>query len=257
MIAKKIALACLTLLLAGTPLAAAEIIWKKCQLNYKEKERGYDKKAGPFVILETSCPDFPRDVDVTAFAIKLDKSHEIIAETLHIDQSGVLRKGDAPFIFSLSKFAKGEPSQIVVVTKRPLKDGTMVAAELTMVPFPIEATTPQGHTLSLRLDSADGKAFRFYATGYAPNEWLTIVSRSGSDKLESAIQASEEGIIEGVVNPEANSLGTGRAVFEIVQANQDKVKINYDWGKAALRKYEGTVAERKGQSAIRIKTSAN
>lgn len=237
--ALKIILA-IVFLFTGFSLSANEIVWEKCELTYKEKERGYDKNKGPFVVLETSCPNFPHNVNVTAFAIKLDQSYEILSDQLRIDENGQLKKGNEPFVFALSKFARGEPCKIVIVTKKPLPNDKMIAAELSMVPFPIEVSNQKGQSLSLQLNNPEGTIFKFSAKGYAPQEWLTIVSKSGGDKLENAIQASDTGMIEGMIHPETNSLGSGKAVLEIIQANHDSIKINYDWGKVALRKYGGT-----------------
>ena len=179
--------------------------------------------------VEFAAPGFLTDIPLIFTAKYLNGS--TFSTKVRIDANQHVLDGETGKELSLvlGKFAKGET---IIFT---LTDNEDLSATVTIVPNPIEITDKHGHKLAIRMISQDGNQFEMEATGFEPNEGLTICSKSESETLRHPVQASPEGIINAILSPAVLSIPSGKASIEIIGKTTDQLKLKYIWGAGAFK----------------------
>lgn len=101
----------------------------------------------------------------------------------------------------LGVYAKGEPIKCTLRTNLLYADNKQLSDSVYIVPRPIQAKDEEGHVLSLRLVSDDGRMFWMTAEGFEPLEIVEFCSISESEVRRHEVQMPDEGSLDMLLAP--------------------------------------------------------
>jgi hypothetical protein len=204
----------------------------KPKLSYKETGRPTLPVNGPSVEVKLIPEGFPKNTPLILTMTNLLGKETTLPDKFFINEKNeiaALDKDRLPHEFNLSLFAKGEPIIYTLLTEdRKLK------ASVEIIPFPIEIEDKEGHRLSLKLLTADGQRFEMEASGFKPDELVTICSNSEGEKITYSVNASQEGTLIAAITPAVIGILTGKAIVELKGKTTHNLKLAYNWGYRAL-----------------------
>jgi hypothetical protein len=177
---------------------------------------------------------FPVGVPLQLWQWAPDKEPKRVMEGVSFDKRGVLVcaggagfcKGDGPDdpINIKAQAAAGEAKRMAVVSP----DGK-IAGFAETIPFPIEASDKSCKLAVVRMGaSAETVAVRL--TGFAPNERLTLTTRTDIEEASVDESADKQGSWTGVVKLPSKSQGKASIGVAPVIAQRCKVAVSFDWG---------------------------
>ncbi len=182
---------------------------------------------------------FPKGVKLLFWAKEFDHSFHQLASVFQVDSSGNVleakpsvaqppRKLDE-MIFGPGAYPRGAIWELALVSiDRKLQAFTKVT------PYPI-IFREGSCEIDLILASHRGEKFVVFGTGFPPGDEVNTSLRYAGRVIEKRVKTSADGSLPSQVLLHA-SVNTNRQAQYIVKAPTCEVKVDYQWGEAALKR---------------------
>lgn len=161
--------------------------------------------------------------DFTLIVKDLDGREEVLHPSLKCGADGQLLDGEAPFKLCTLAMGPGEPITIIAKTKEGKETSTV-----QFIPRPLVSQV-NDYTLSLQLADPEKKTFQLHACGYAPQEPVELVTRSGGIVIHQRLVANQKGEINSALVHQATGEYGGEAYVEL-QGQNGTTQLTYPWG---------------------------
>lgn len=139
------------------------------------------------------------------------------------DQNGTKTAHEIPFV-AAEGLVVGKPIIYTVVSKEKFTSAT---AEFN--PYPLEYHSENGAGISLKVSHPMLTRFQLQATGFAPQERVTLIHESGTSKEEIEMFADEQGNFSFGINPTVIGRMGGEAALT-VKRGEEEFHFDYPWG---------------------------
>jgi len=186
------------------------------------------------VLYAIRASGFPKDKTYALWFWDSFTPKPYLAESnFKVDESGQLVSGRGMVLqklsFHLSRFARGEPVRMAVIST----DQT-IKAYARAYPLPIEATDNRCH-LWVELLAPTGKSFLIQGEGFEPGEEVTTLSTSGSEVIRKTQTVLADGTLDpATALPAVVGKDSGVAAFS-VSAKSCAPTVQYEWGPPAMK----------------------
>lgn len=138
-------------------------------------------------------------------------------------RSGVRTEYDIPFV-EARPYPAGSPIQYAIVSKEKY-----TCATVEFIPYPLEASGPDGEHLDLQVTHPMGTHFSLSAQGFSPNEKLLLSHTSGDLVEEKEVIADEQGSFSIGLNPTILGRLGGDASLKVIGETKE-LQLDYPWG---------------------------
>ena len=175
-----------------------------------------------------SAQGFPREAPLILSMKKLDGQVDSMNAKLDYKED-LLTESRKEYNLAIGRCAYGEPFEMT------LTDGKDLKAFVVIVPKEIRTQDSAGHELTLTMQTRNGEIFLLEASGFQPNEKLTLCSISNGEINPGPINATEEGKVACFLAPAVIGSLSGKASIQIEGKTTDNLRLEYVWGLDAFK----------------------
>lgn len=204
----------------------------------EETARTTLKDGTPEVTYKLSASGFPQGKTYSLWFVRVGEESKRIVDKLYVDDSGIMivqefkPDTDVPFLpapmatvlpLTVDHFQPGEPVSLSLIS-----EDEEIKGHAKDFPLPIEDRDGSCHVY-LEMIEPTRMSFAAWGQGFAPNEEVSVESRSGEEVIKKTRKIESDGGFLDILLPQTVHKKHGVASFRVT-GDDCSVAVEYEWG---------------------------